>query len=171
VTDKILSELGNNPKKVNTCKWTSDVIFAGDMLHGINQGSGLAVYMGHGRTTGWSGYSGVRSRHLNHFKNKPSAAGRKNVKRSFCEMLLQEGIAATVLGAVKPTLFTDNTRWAINISTALQNGAATVGELIVNSCPVNINASKTYRLFGDPTVPLSADKNFSSFAKKVKTYE
>jgi hypothetical protein len=180
VTDKILQELENDPGKINTCKWTSDVIFPGDMLYGINQGSGLSVYMGHGRTTGWAGYSGVRSHHLNHFKNKPSAAifsiccwtaGRKNVKRSFCEMLLQEGIAATALGAIKPTLFTDNTRWAINLSAALQNGVSTVGELIVNSCPVNMNASKTYRLFGDPTVPLAADKKFLSFARKIKTYE
>jgi hypothetical protein len=134
--------------------------------------------MGHGRSTGWAGYYGVRSRHITAFRNKPSAAifslccwtaGRKNVKYSFCESLIMNGITPFALGAVKPTLFTDNTRWAINFSAAIRSGVSTAGELVRLSCPTQRSGAH-YRLFGDPTVPLLADEDFMEQAGKIKIY-
>lgn len=180
VTDKIYQEIKNSSSMLNPIKWTADIVHSGDMLQGINQGAGVCLYMGHGRASGWVGYYGVRASHITQFRNKPSAAvlslccwtaGRKNVRTSFCESLMVNGIASSVFGAVRPTLFTDNTRWAVSISEALRKGAATIGELIINAYPVNDKAAAHYRLFGDPTSPLLADENYMEASQKIKTYE
>jgi hypothetical protein len=148
------------------------------MLMGINQGASVCLYMGHGRPTGWSGYYGIRSHHIAAFTNKPCAAiislccwtaGRKEVKYSFCESLIMQGTTAFAIGAVKPTLFTENTRWAINFSAAMQRGVHTATDLVRLSCPSQRSAAH-YRLFGDPTVPLLADAGFMRAAEKIKIY-
>jgi hypothetical protein len=178
VTEKIYNELLRHDQERKVFRWTSDAVFPGDMLTGINQGASVCLYMGHGRPTGWSGYYGVRSHHIAAFKYKPAAAiislccwtaGRKDVKFSFCESLIMQGITAFAIGAVKPTLFTENTRWAINFSTAMQRGVETAAALVRASCPSQRSADH-YRLFGDPTVPLLADEGFISAADKIKIY-
>ena len=180
VTEKIYRELKNCDTNLSPVKWTADIVHSGDMLHGINQGAGVCLYMGHGRVSGWVGYYGVRASHITKFRSKPSAAvlslccwtaGRKNVRSSFCELLMMNGIASSVFGAVKPTLFTDNTRWAVSISDALRNGASTIGELIVKAYPFNDKAAAHYRLFGDPTSPLVADEFYIEASQKIRTYE
>lgn len=179
VTDKIFRELKND-EKIVAYKWTSDVIQPGDMLYGINQGAGVCLYMGHGRPSGWVGYYGIRAHHIAQLRHKPSAAilslccwtaGRKNVRYSFCESLMLNGITSSVFGAIRPTLFADNTRWAVNLSAALKQGAATIGELIVKAWPANEKAGIYYRLFGDPTTPLLADEQFIATSDKISTYE
>ncbi len=176
VTDRIYHELKQEVHPV--FRWSSDLVFAGDMLYGINQGPSVCLYLGHGRPSGWSGYFGIRSHHITAFRNKPSAAiislccwtaARKRVKHSFCESLIMNGITPFAVGAVKPTLFTENTRWAINFIQAIRSGAMTAGELVRLSCPTQRSVAH-YRFFGDPTVPLLADENFLQQAEKIKLY-
>ena len=176
VTDRIFNELNQEVNPV--FRWSSDLVFAGDMLYGINQGPSVCLYLGHGRPSGWCGYYGIRSHHITAFRNKPSAAiislccwtaGRKHVKHSFCESLIMNGITSFAVGAVKPTLFTDNTRWAINFIQAIRSGATTAGELVRLSCPTQRSVAH-YRFFGDPTVPLLPDEHFLQEAEKIKIY-
>ena len=44
--------------------WPADEIVRDDMTVGLGHGLAVALYVGHGRPSGWVGYAGVRAHHL-----------------------------------------------------------------------------------------------------------
>ena len=179
VADKLEQELKLQSKEITSFRWTSELVFPEDMMAGINCGLGAVIYLGHGRPIGWSGYFGIRMNHFMDFSNEPAGsvialcchtANRRNVGISFSENLVMEGIAASAFGAVKATLYTDNTRWAVNVCQSLAKGITTIGELIADAAPINHSSVNSYRLIGDPLAPLFSSAESVKFAKKIKTY-
>jgi hypothetical protein len=162
---RIVRLLGEEQQRV--CRWTAHDVHRDDMVGGLSRGPALAVYVGHGRPIGWAGYAGVRAHHLGpaaHPRWRPSAAvlslacntaSRRRTGLSFSEALPLGGVTAAALGAVGPTLFTANARWAVRITRALP-GVRTIGELVAAVAPADPGAG-AYRLIGDPTVPLADD--------------
>jgi len=179
VIDKMQAELKGLSKKITFFRWTSELVFPEDMLAGINSGIGAAIYIGHGRPVGWSGYFGIRMQHFRDFANEPAGsvislccntAGRKNVRISFSENLVIEGFASAAFGATRATLFTDNTRWAVNVCHSLGKGITTVGELITDAAPATRSGISSYRLIGDPLSPLFSGSGSLATARKIKVY-
>ncbi len=164
---------------LNTFRWTSEVIGRQEVVAALGSGLGLALYMGHGRPVGWSGYYGMRTHHFEAFAGEPLGgllslccltASRRRTGLSYAEALPLLGVTASAFAAVKPTLHTDNTRWAVRICEALATGADTLGELIVRALPPNPSAVAPYRLIGDPFAPLSAENSGAKKARRVPTY-
>lgn len=158
--------------------WMADRTFREDMLGGLN-GLGSAVYLGHGRPSGWVGYYGLRHHHLPPFINEPVGAllslccltaSRRRVGYSFAERVVLNGSTAACLAAVKPTLHTDNTRWAIRIVELMNAGVDRLSELIKEIMPMQSSAWHTYRIIGDPLAPLYAPQSGVEFAESIKIY-
>lgn len=136
-----------------------------DLVDRLSEGPALAVYVGHGRPTGWVGYAGLRAHHLavavERPQHRPAAAiisltcktaSRRRTGLSFAEALPLKGVAAAALGAVSATAHTGNARWALRIARDLAE-AHTIGDLVASVAPHDPHAS-AYRLVGDPTAPL-----------------
>lgn len=161
-------------------QWTSDLVFREDLIRGLQAGIGLAIYTGHGRPSGWVGYYGMRAHHLagNHealgalISLCCNTSSRRRVGTSFAEQVVLNGCAASCLGAIKPTLHTQNTRWAVELIENLMQSSAQlrIGELLLKACPINPEGFKYYRLIGDPLAPLQSSKIAFQNAQKIKTY-
>ena len=179
VADKLQYQLKELSRKLTLFRWTSELVYPEDMLAGINCGMGTVIYLGHGRPVGWAGYYGIRIQHMVDFSDRPAGtvmslgcntASQNKVGFSFNEHLVMEGIAASTFGAVRATLHTDNTRWAVNVCHSLARGVNTIGELIVDAAPMTKSSVNSYRLIGDPMAPLFSDQEAFRFAKKIKVY-
>lgn len=179
LSTRIENILKEKSKDMTVFNWSSDIVFRKDMLHGMGAGIGVALYLGHGRPVGWSGYAGLRAHHFDDKIKTPIGAllslccltaSRRKVGRSFSESLVLEGRTASCLAAVIATLHTDNTRWAVRIVQAMSDGVETMGDLISSILPMKASALNAYRIIGDPLAPLLAPKNGVQFAKKIKTY-
>lgn len=164
---------------VRTYRWTTDVITRESVVDALGAGVGLGIYLGHGRPAGWVGYYGMRSRHFESFGGEPvgsllslccRTASRRNVGLSYAEALPLLGVAAASFGAVTETRHTDNTRWAVRICECLDRGAATIGDLLVQSAPPQQSATAPYRLIGDPLAPLQAEAAGARRAAAIPTY-
>ncbi len=160
-------------------KWTSDLLVQEEMIRGLRTGLGCAIYFGHGRPNGWVGYYGTRIHHFTNIPGEPLGAvlslccltaSRKRTGMSFSEALLINGVAAAAFGAVTNTLHTDNTRWAVRISDSLKKGINTLGDLILDACPLGESAWRTYRIIGDPLAPLFSCEKAIIKANQVKVY-
>jgi hypothetical protein len=79
-------------------------------------------------------------------------------------------VSAAGFAAVKPTLHSDNMRWAVRIGKALLQGARTIGELIIASNPKTESSMEAYRIIGDPFAPLWAPEQGMLLARRIKTY-
>jgi len=138
-----------------------------DLVRALALGPAAAVYLGHGRPAGWSGYTGIRAQHVGTPAVpdwRPASvvlsltchvASRHRVGLSFAENLVTSGAAAAAVAAIGPTLHTANARWALRTCHALAT-AATVGDLVAAVAPHDPQAD-AYRLIGDPTAPLADD--------------
>ncbi|MFN8301661.1 MAG: C25 family cysteine peptidase [Saprospiraceae bacterium] len=166
-------------KDLPTFRWTGERIGRDEVVAALGAGLGLALYVGHGRPAGWVGYYGLRSHHFDTFDGEPLGgmlslccltASRRRNGLSYAEALPLRGVTAASFGAVKPTLHTDNTRWAVRICEALTSGAQSLGELIASAAPPNPSAVLPYRLIGDPLAPLCAEKAGAQKAARVKVY-
>jgi len=160
---RILKGGGDTPP-VPVFWWTADRIIRRDLLTALRLGLGLALYSGHGRPYGWSGYHGLHSRHLLYAKGLPTGAilsltchtaNRHRVALSFAEMIPLAGIAAAAFGAVRSTRTLDNWWWGISICEALSgHPRCTIGELVLRACPPRQEQWECYRIIGDPLAPL-----------------
>ena len=168
-----------NSPLYNVYKWTSDLLLKENMVQGLERGLGLAMYFGHGRPIGWVGYYGFRSHHFTAQQTQPvgailslccKTASRKRTSLSFTEDLVLKGKVASSFGAVDSTLHSDNTRWSVGISKAIQNGANTINELLLQAMPQRKSAFEHYRLIGDPFAPIYSTESAVNFANTVKTY-
>lgn len=178
VANRIETILATKSPDILFFKWTSDIVIREDMIKGLNSGLGVAIYLGHGRPVGWVGYYGLRP---HHFKDpeKPlgnlislccHTANRRRIGLSFAEQIVMNGTAASCMGAVSGTLFTNNTRWAVQIVDRLTENVKNVGELLTKACPINPDSYNSYRLIGDPLAPLQATSTGIYIARSIKTY-
>ena len=156
---RLLGESGRAPDSVFW--WPADEIVRADLTLGLGQGLAVALYVGHGRPSGWVGYTGVRAHHL---ADVPSPGAlivslacqtlnRRRVGLSFGERLVAQGSVAASIGAVSVTRHIANARWSLRFVDAVAAGSATVGDLIVAAEP-DVEAGRVYRLVGDPLAPL-----------------
>lgn len=179
LSSRIEKIINDKATGIEVFNWSSDIVYRKDMVSGMGAGIGVALYLGHGRPMGWSGYAGLRAHHFDEKIKMPLGAvlslccltaSRRKVGRSFSESLVLKGRTASCLAAVIPTLHTDNTRWAVRIVQAMTDGVDTIGDLICSILPMKASALNAYRIIGDPLAPLLAPKHGVQFAKKIKTY-
>jgi Peptidase family C25 len=161
---------------VNVFRWSSDVVIKEDMIQGLGAGLGLGMYFGHGRPIGWVGYYGLRAHHFEGFSGRPlgcmlslccRTASRRRTSLSYAEALPLMGVAAASFGAIRETRHTDNTRWAVRICHALQQGVDNLADLLLQSEPPNPEATQYYRIIGDPLAPLYSDQGATQRAQTV----
>lgn len=175
LTDRFTHHLGD----VDVVRWGSERLTREDLVAGLRSGLGVAVYLGHGRPSGWAGYRGLRAAHLVPMADRPVGfllsvtcwtASRKGVGTSFCEQVVLQGSAAASLGAVRPTLHLDNTRVVVALAHALREGADTAGGLLRGMLLKGgrpLPEAATYRLCGDPLAPLGAAAGAARRAHRV----
>ncbi len=163
---ELISDDGGLPPG-SVCVWTADRIVRRDLLGALRLGPALALYFGHGRAYGWTGYHGLHTRHLVHARGAPvgamisltcSTAARPPGRRAFSERIVLDGIAPVAFGAVRPTRTTDNWRWGLSISRILAaKRQLTLGALLSAALPSDPAAwpgFDAYRIIGDPLTPL-----------------
>lgn len=164
------------PQKAASFKWTSSDLIREDMINGLGLGLGLSIYFGHGRPAGWVGYYGLRAHHFDSSNSQPLGAmlhlccltaSRRKVGYSFAEKMVMQGVTSASFGAVKPTLHTDNTRWAVGLIKAIEMGAKNVSELLLNAVPLATTAYQDYRIIGDPLAPIFSSRKAMHFAQKL----
>ena len=158
-------------------RWTADRLVPEDMLAGLASGLGAAIYVGHGRPAGWVGYYGLRAHHFDDFAGEPVGAilslccltaSRRRQGLSFAEALPLRGVCGAMLAAVTDTRHTDNTRWAVRLSSAMLAGARDLGELVHEALPPGSRLASAYRIIGDPLTPLRAPVAGSRRARAVE---
>lgn len=179
IAERIEAILQTEAPHLHYFKWSGDVMVREDLLQGLNLGLGMALYVGHGRPSGWVGYYGTRAKHFEGYQSEPLGAmislccytnSRKKIGLSFSEALVTQGIAAASFGAITKTKHTDNTRWALRITENMAEGVMAIGELILKSLPQDENAALAYRLIGDPLAPIIAAEESIEQAKNIPVY-
>lgn len=161
-------------------RWTGERIGREALVGAMGSGLGVALYLGHGRPSGWVGYWGLRARHFDDFRGEPFGAvlslccltaSRRRVGLSYSEALTLRGVAAASLGAVTRTLHTDNTRWVVRLcETLAQPGVRTLADLVVRALGEDPRACVPYRIVGDPLAPLRAPASSLRRAAAVETH-
>jgi hypothetical protein len=154
--------------------WFSDVMSRYDICERLAEGPRLAVYVGHGRARGFSGYMGLRWHHL---IQVPAKAPCGTVIAFSCDTLKREhgifpfgcqwvtgGRAISFFGSVDAVTVKANAQLAHVIGSVFESRTAeTVGQVMqktaekLNGNPKNseaYRAFRTYRLIGNPLQPL-----------------
>ncbi|MBL4607455.1 MAG: hypothetical protein JKY01_06465 [Pseudomonadales bacterium] len=186
LADSLEASLQGDQGHENTAqsyRWTSDHLVREDMVDGLNAGFSMAVYLGHGRSTGWVGYRGTRTHHFQNankewdeplgalFSLSCENASRKNTGLSFAESLPLLGVCAASIGAVGKTQHIDNMRWALSIGRAISGGANSVDQ-VIRSLPCEAKSSlNIYRVIGDPIAPLTAHPQADKRARTLMSNE
>ena len=161
LSERLVHHLGDVP----SVRWGAERVTREDLVAGLGLGLGTAVYLGHGRPSGWAAYRGLRAAHLE--VSSPLGAllsltcwtaSRRGVGTSFSEQVVLQGTAAAAVGAIRPVLHLDNTRIVVALAAALRGPAPDVGSLLramllADGAPTAEAAS--YRLVGDPLASLS----------------
>lgn len=153
--------------KVPCFRWTAERLTREALSWGLECGAGMALYYGHGRSAGWAGYHGFRSRHLPIAPEAPlgavlsvtcSTACRSSGGFSFAESFVSRGAAAVSLGAVRKTRHLDNAYLASSLCESMAAGEFRLHRALARAhLPEDILYS-SYRLFGDPTANVCGDK-------------
>lgn len=167
-------------KEMALFNWTSEVVLREDMVEGLASGLGLAMYLGHGRPSGWVGYYGMRAHHF--VKNAAHSLGcllslccetcsRKKTGLSFSERVVLNGSAASAIGAVNATLHSNNTRWAVRIMETIQSDIQDVSTLFLKSCPMNKGAYEDLRLIGDPLAPIKSTVQGINLSNQIAIHQ
>ncbi len=165
LSDRLVHHLGDLP----SVRWGAERITREDLVTALGLGLGAAVYLGHGRPSGWAAYRGLRAAHLAPGPEGLSeplglllsltcwTASRRGVATSFSEQVVLQGSAAAAVGAVRPVLHLDNTRIVLALATALRGPAPDVGNLLSRMLLSDGTPSpeaSAYRLVGDPLASL-----------------
>jgi len=145
-----------------------------DLVAALRSGPGVVLYAGHGRTRGWSGYQGLRWRHLRPEGDTARPAGvmvafacdtlkRSRSRVAFGSRLVASGVARAYLGAVGSIRTADAEVLSELVVRHLAWGAIpTVAELVrsvgeaVADEPSARAAWRSFRLLGDPSTRLTA---------------
>jgi hypothetical protein len=173
LSERLIHHLGDLP----SVRWGAERVTREDLVAALGLGLGVAVYLGHGRPTGWAAYRGLRAAHLG--LSSPLGAllsltcwtaSRRGVGTSFCEQVVLQGAAAAAVGAIRPVLHLDNTRIVVALAAALRGPAPDVGSLLramllTDGVPTAEAAS--YRLVGDPLASLAGADDVLTRARAV----
>lgn len=142
---RLTERLETNLRPVPTLRWTAERLTREDLLAALGSGLGLAVYLGHGRPTGWAAYRGLRAAHLTEPAHRGAAlplgglfsvtcwtASRWRARRSFAEVAVSSGRTAAAVGSVRPVEHLASMRLVLAMAAALRDGdALTVGDVLV----------------------------------------
>lgn len=148
--------------------WTADRISLEQFRQGLQCGSGLAFYYGHGRASGWAAYHGLRICHLELSPPEPLGclvaatchrANRAGKRLSFAEHLVAEGIAGVLFAATEKSVHLENA-W-ISSDRCEQLPARSASRFYevfsMANFPENIARSR-YRIIGYLTTPLASSE-------------
>jgi hypothetical protein len=165
---------------VPTVRWGAERVTREDMLTGVTAGLGLAIYLGHGRPSGWAAYRGLRGPDLAPVAERPLGclmsvtcwtASRRGVGVSFAERVVLLGAAVSSLGAIRPVLHLDSTRVVVAIAHALVRRPASVEALITDTFTDAAGdptpEAFAYRLCGDPAASLASAAGAAKRASDV----
>jgi len=170
-TARRTAELLRASRDLRLFEWGADRVVRRDMLTALRGGPGLALYFGHGRPYGWSGYHGLHIRHLQHAVGAPlgavvsltcnTAARSRGGRYAFAEQIALHGIAAAALGAIEPTRTASNWRWGLALCRELaRDPHRPIGELLLRAGAGPSGdwlGEAAYRLIGDPlAMPIGA---------------
>lgn len=156
--------------KVKSESWLADNTSRDDLCELLATGPALAVYIGHGRSRGWSGYRALRFNHIAEVPLKKPCGTvisfscdtlkKENGRVPFGNNWVETGRACSFLGSVVSIGIPANDAFAEVIGKALAHGESeTIGQLLVNADktitanPEVVEARKgfnTYRLVGNP---------------------
>jgi len=145
-------------------RWSGERIHREALLDALGSGPGVALYAGHGRSIGWSGYASIGARHVRNLSGRPcglvvsaacQTASRCLVALSFAEAWVTTGRAAASVGAVEATTHESNRHWVTRFCVALTEGAATVDRAVVAAFQDDPVANASHRLIGDPIAAMS----------------
>ncbi len=166
---RLAARLEHHLGDVPVARWGAERVTREDMLTGLTAGLGLAIYLGHGRPSGWAAYRGLRAPHLAAVAERPLGclmsvtcwtASRRGVGVSFAERAVLLGAAASSLGAVRPVLHLDSTRVVVAIASAMTYRPSTVEVLITgtftDAAGEPTPEASSYRLCGDPGASLAS---------------
>lgn len=147
--------------RFSVLRWTAERLTRDDLVRGLRYGVGAAVYLGHGRPTGWAGYHGLRAQHLVERQGEPLGAilsvtcltaSRWRTGLAFSEAVTLGGATAGAVGAVAPVEHLENMRWMLGLSRALESGETQLGSALLQASPGS--ADEPYRILGDPLAQL-----------------
>ena len=154
-----------------------------DLVAALQAGPGIVLYAGHGRTRGWSGYQGIRWRHL--ASAMPSGGGAELVIAFACDTLKRSrgrvpfgsrvvaaGVAGAYLGAAASVRTRDAEALAEVVVPLLARGThatpahlvSAVDRALEREGPEARRAWAAFRLVGDPTGPLGGGRRDSADA-------
>jgi hypothetical protein len=157
-------------KEVEACAWFSDVVSRNELCEMLATGPSFAIYIGHGRSRGWSGYRGVRWEHVVSFElKKPCGVmlslacdtlkWAKNISPFGCRWV-DEGRSCAFVGSTVRLGYVPNADFALELGRVVSTGKdRTIGQLLADvwrrleSDPdrtLGRRAFRTYRIMGNP---------------------
>lgn len=157
------------PPGVCVRDWRADRLDRTALCRRLATGPSLAVYLGHGRPDGWSGYQALRWRHVTAVARRTPAGAvlalacdalaEPTGTVPFLERFVRTGRAGAVVGPVGAVETATLERVATLLGTVLRDDRpATVGALLCGlarraDAPLRAHLS-SYRLVGSPLQPL-----------------
>lgn len=151
-------------------RWFADRVEREELCERLALGPRLAVYLGHGRSTGLCGYLGLRWKHILQYKKfipcgtiisfACDTLKKKNGRIPFGCKWIREGRAATYFGSVDAVSSDANAKLAYALGRAFEsNKPSSLAALM--KCMMNelkdtqsneaaLHALKTYRIIGNP---------------------
>ena len=177
LTSRLVHHLG----EVESLRWGAERLTREDVVRALSAtGLGTAVYLGHGRPSGWAAYRGLRAAHLSPVSASPVGcllsltcwtASRWRVGTSFAEQVVLLGATASSVGAVRPVLHLDTTRVVLALAAALRGGARDTAALLsstfLDGGGVPTLEAESFRLCGDPLAPTASDEKAAERARAV----
>lgn len=176
LSDRLVHHLGAS----EALRWGAERITREDVVAGLGSGLGAAVYLGHGRPSGWAAYRGMRAVHLSSLAAQPLGAlvsvtcwtaSRWRVGTSFAEEVVLSGAAAASVGAVRPVLHLDTTRIVVGLAHGWRTGADDIAGLLssafLDSAGLPTPEASQFRLCGDPLARVSGVTGASMRARAV----
>jgi len=165
---------GTNGGAVEVSPWFSDLVSRDELCGMLATGPAFAVYVGHGRSRGWSGYRGLRWEHVESLEvQKPCGVivslscdtlKREKDVPSFGSRWIRLGRSCAFVGSTERLGYLPNADFALELGQVLSTGKnRTIGELMVEvyrrlKCPpereLGLEAFSTYRIMGNPLQPL-----------------
>jgi hypothetical protein len=161
---------GISDRNIEVEKWFADTISRDEVCKKLATGPQLAVYFGHGRPRGWSGYSGIR---WNHISDKEMIKPCGVIISFTCDTLKQSrditpfgcqwvngGRACSYIGSIDSVDHECNMAFAHELSLVLSDGhCRTIGQLFSDiyehleqksDLRKVQQAFNTYRIMGNP---------------------
>jgi hypothetical protein len=156
-------------------RWTAERLARHELLPALGWGHGMALYVGHGTSSGWLGYGGIDAKALAQTVSQPLgallsvtcdtarlSAGTRD--SNFCTHATLCGLCAAALGATGKTLHANNR--LLSVALAKQAGRANTLADLLSAVPAELLAG--YVVIGDPAASLVGTAQASMQAPQVR---